>query len=374
MLNNTASAASAAQAPPIKSPARGWRLGRLNLELRQHMSPWLQALILACALVVGLGISAALLVAAGVKASALFDEFIVENFSDPENLHSILFQAAPLIFVGVGAALAFRVRFWNLGIEGQMIWGGIAATAVSFYDIGPPASRLPLMMLFAAIAGMAWIIVPLWLRVRWRVNEIIVTLLLNYVALNFLLHLLYGPWLDPKDNFPHSPQFRAFERLPEFGFGVSSALLLALLFTALSGWLVLFTRFGFYTKFVHDNDRMALAVGVPIGLVTLVSALLSGALSALAGFVIAAAQEGRLTQSYFEGYGFSGILIAFLARNNPIAAMVVAVLVAVLFVSGRSLQVFYQIPFAMVQLIQAIIVISVAASEFLMRHRVHWVR
>ena len=338
------------------------------------MSPWLQALILVGALVVGLGISATLLIAAGVKPSALFEEFIVENFSDPENLHSILVQAAPLIFVGVGAALAFRVRFWNLGIEGQMIFGGIAATAVSFYDIGPPLLRLPLMMLFAAFAGMAWIVVPLWLRVRWRVNEIIVTLLLNYVALNFLLHLLYGPWLDPKDNFPHSPQFRAFERLPELGLGISSALVLALVFTALSGWLVMFTRFGFYTKFVHDNDRMALAVGVPIGIVIFGSALLSGALSALAGFAIAAAQEGRLTQSYFAGYGFSGILIAFLARNNPIAAMVVAILVAVLFVSGRSLQVFYQIPFAMVQLIQAIIVISVAASEFLMRHRVHWVR
>ena len=146
------------------------------------------------------------------------------------------------------------------------------------------------------------------------------------------------------------------------------------MFTALSGWLVLSTRFGFYTKFVHDNDRMALAVGVPVRTVTLISVLLSGALAALAGFVIATAQEGRLTQSYFEGYGFSGILIAFLARNNPIAAMVVAILVAMLFVSGRSLQVFYQIPFAMVQLIQAIIVISVAASEFLMRHRVHWVR
>ena len=97
-------------------------------------------------------------------------------------------------------------------------------------------------------------------------------------------------------------------------------------------------------------------------------------MSALAGFVIATAQEGRLTQSFFEGYGFSGILIAFLARNNPIAAMIVAVLVAMLFVSGRSLQVFYQIPFAMVQLIQAIIVICVAASEFFIRHRLHWVR
>ena len=94
----------------------------------------------------------------------------------------------------------------------------------------------------------------------------------------------------------------------------------------------MFTRFGFYTNSSMTIRRMALAVGVPIGLVTLVSALFSGALSALAGFVIAAAQEGRLTQSFFEGYGFSGILIAFLARNNPIAAMVVGVLVAVLFV------------------------------------------
>ena len=251
-----------------------------------------------------------------------------------------------------------------------MIWGGIAATAVSFYDIGP--ARAPAVFDDGVCSGSParpGSSVPLWLRVRWHINEIIITLLLNYVALNFLLHLLYGPWLDPKDNFPHSPQFRAFERLPELGFGISSALVLALLFTALSGWLVLVTRFGFFMKFVQNNDRMALAVGVPIGLVTLVSALLSGALSGLAGFVIAAAQEGRLTQSYFEGYGFSGILIAFLARSNPVAAMVVAIFVAILFVSGRSLQVFYQIPFAMVQLIQAIIVISVAASEFFMRHR-----
>jgi simple sugar transport system permease protein len=349
-------------------------IGRINLEVRQSLSARYQALILGCAVLIGLAISAALLIMAGVKPQALLDEFVVETFTDSENFHSVLFQAAPLIFVGVGAAVAFRVRFWNLGIEGQMIWGGIAATFVVLHEIGPPVLRLPLMMIAAVIAGMVWIMIPTWIRMRLRVNEIITTLLLNYVAFNFLLHLLYGTWKDPKDAFPHSPQFHAFERLPEFGWGLSSALLMALVCTALTAWLMLFTRFGFYTKFLHDNDRMALAVGVPIRAVTLISVLLSGALSALAGFVIATAQEGRLTQSFFQGYGFSGILIAFLARNNPIAAMIVAVLVAVLFVSGRSLQVFYQIPFAMVQLIQAIIVISVAASEFLMRHRIHWVR
>ena len=353
---------------------RQFYFGRLSLEVRQSVSPVHQALILGCAVLVGLGISAALLIAAGVKPSALFDEFVIETFTDAETFHSILFQASPLIFVGIGAAAAFRVRFWNLGIEGQMIWGGIAATFISFYEIGPAFMRLPLMMVFAAAAGMVWIAIPAWLRLRLRVNEIIVSLLLNYVALDFLLHLVYGPWLDPKDAFPHSPQFRPFERLPEIGWGLTSALVLALVFTALTAWLLLFTRFGFFTKFVHDNDRMALAVGVPVKRVIWISVLLSGALSALAGFVIASAQEGRLTQSFFESYGFSGILIAFLARNNPIAAMIVAVLVAVLFVSGRSLQVFYQIPFAMVQLIQAVIVISFAASEFLLRHRIHWVR
>ncbi len=365
-------------APPPLSLTAGrphaLRFGRINLEVRQSIPAWRQALILAGAVIAGMAISAALLIAAGVKPRALLDEFVVETLTDSENLHSILFQAAPLIFVGVGAAVAFRVRFWNLGIEGQMIWGGIAATFVAFYEIGPPVARLPLMMLSAVLGGMAWIMVPTWLRLRLRVNEIITTLLLNYVALNFLLHLVYGPWLDPKDAFPHSPQFHSYERLPEIGWGLSSALVMALVFTALAAWLVQSTRFGFYTRFVHDNPRMALAVGVPIKAVMLISVLLSGGLSALAGFVIATAQEGRLTQSFFEGYGFSGILIAFLARNNPIAAMIVAVLVAVLFVSGRSLQVFYQIPFAMVQLIQAIIVICVAASEFLMRHRLHWVR
>jgi general nucleoside transport system permease protein len=355
-------------------PARRLRRGRINLEVRQHLAGWHQALILCGAVLAGVGISASLLVLAGITPQALFKEVILEALVDPESLRSVLLQAAPLIFVGLGAAVAFRVRFWNLGIEGQMIWGAIGATFVALFEVGPEATRIVLMMLAAAGAGMAWIMIPAWLKMQLRVSEIISTLLLNYVALNFLLHLVYGAWQDPKDGFPHSPQFHGFERLPELGAGVSSALLLAIVFTAATAFFVQFTRFGFYAKFVHDNERMALAVGVPITAVTLTSVLISGALAALAGFVIAAAQEGRLTQSFFEGYGFSGILIAFLARNNPIAAAVVAVLVALLFVTGRSLQVFYQIPFAMVQLIQAIIVISVAASEFLIRHRIRWLR
>ena len=102
--------------------------------------------------------------------------------------------------------------------------------------------------------------------------------------------------------------------------------------------------------------------------------LISGGMAGIAGFLVTAGQEGRLTQSFYQGYGFSGILIAFLARNNPVAALVVALLMAMLFVAGRSLQVFYQIPFSMVQLIQAILVICVASSDFFIRHRIRRVQ
>ena len=126
-------------------------------------------------------------------------------------------------------------------------------------------------------------------------------------------------------------------------------------------------------RFVSANPSMARAIGIPLGAVTLGAALFSGALAGTAGFAISTGIEYRMTQSFFLGYGFSGILIAFLSRNNPLAAILVSIFVAVLFVAGQSLQVFYQIPGAMVQLIQAVIVLSVAASDFFIRHRIRWV-
>ena len=328
-----------------------------------------QALILAAAIGVGLLISAVILVAAGVPAGELADEFIVQTFLDGQNLRAVLFQAAPMILVGLAGAMAFRARFWNLGLEGQMIWGAIGATAVSFFEIGPPSLRLPLMFAAALAGGLLWVLGPALLKLRLGVNEIISTLMLNYMAANFLLHLVYGSWKDPKDNFPYSPQFRAFERLPDLVAGVNSAILLAGLVALAAWWAVGLSRAGLYLRFVDANPRMAQAAGVPVARIVYGAVLCSGAMAGLAGFAVAAGQEGRLTQAFYQGYGFSGILIAFLARNNPLAACLVALLVAALFVTGRSLQVFYQVPFSMVQLIQAVIVVCVASSDFFIRHR-----
>lgn len=344
---------------------------RFALELRQQMAWHRQALILGVSLIIGMGVSAAILVAAGVPAHELLNEFVLQTLFDKQSLQAVLFQAAPMILVGIAASMAFRARFWNLGLEGQMIWGAIGATAISFFDVGPAALRLPLMLAMAMALGLLWALAPTLLKLMLGVNEIISSLMLNYIASNFLLHLVYGAWKDPKDSFPYSPQFRAFERLPEWFGNVSTAAIgLALVVALLAWWFVGISRAGLYLRFVDANPRMADAVGVPVRRMIFSAVLLSGALSGIAGFVVVAGQEGRLTQAFFAGYGFSGILIAFLARNNPVAATVVAVLVAALFVAGRNLQVFYQIPFSMVQLIQAIVVICVASSDFFIRHRI----
>ena len=347
---------------------------RYTLEIRQQMPWYRQAAILALAVLAGLLVSGAILVAAGVPAGELFQEFVVATIFDGQSLQAVLFQASPMIMVGLAAAIAFRARFWNLGLEGQMVWGAIGATAISVFEVGPPSLRLPLMLAVAALCGLLWALGPAWLKLRLNVNEIIATLMLNYVAGNFLLHLVYGAWKDPASSFPHSPQFREFERLPEL-FGPSgAAIALALLAMLLVWWLVNLSRAGLYWRFVQASPGVAQAVGVPVARMVLAAVLISGALAGVAGFLVAAGQEGRLTQAFYHGYGFSGVLIAFLARNHPIVATVVALLIATLFVAGRSLQVFYQIPFSMVQLIQAIVVIAVASSDFFIRHRLRRVR
>lgn len=342
---------------------------RYAVELRQDVAWHKQAVVLAVSVAIGLAVCVAILMAAGVPAGNLFDEFVVATLGDADNVRAVLFQAAPTVMVGLAAALSFRARFWNLGLEGQMVWGAIGATAVALADAGTPGIRLWLMGAAALVCGALWTVLPLVLRLRFGISEIISTLMLNYVAANLLLNLVYGRWKDPRDSFPHSRNFLAEERLPDIVNGYSCAILLAVLLAFAAWWFLHRSRAGIYVRFVNVNARAAQAMGIPVRNVVAGVVLLSGALAGFAGFTVTAGQAGRLSQDFYSGYGFSGILIAFLARNNPIAASVVALLIAVLFVTGRSLQVLYQIPFSMVQLIQAILVIVVAASDFFIRYR-----
>jgi simple sugar transport system permease protein len=354
---------------------RRFSLGRLYLEVRRDVPAWQHVSFVLAALVFGLSVSLVILGINGVSPATAYEEFIVLTFFDRAGLGDVLVQCSPMILVGLSAALAFRVDFWNIGIEGQFFFGAIGATIIAIYDLGPESSRIYTMFLLAFVLGALWIVVPVFLKVRWGINEVITTLLLNYLAFNFVLNQVYGAWQDPVDNFHHSEKFELFERLPQLGWErVHFGIVIAVAATALVWWLMERSRFGVLARFVGTNPRMSLAVGVNVWLVVAGFAMLSGALSGAAGYVMAAAQEFRLTPSMAAGYGFSGIVIAFLSRNNAIAVLIVAFLMGGLFVAGQSIKVFHGLPHALVGLLQAIIVLSVVASDFFVRYRVRLAR
>lgn len=347
--------------------------GRINLEVRQKIELWFHGAIVLCSIVVGLGISVVLLVISGIDVSNIFEEFIVLTFFDSAGLADVLLEWAPLILVGLSAAVAFRVQFWNIGIEGQVVWGAIGTTVVMLYDIGPEWSHIYLMFVGGILGGIAWIAVPAFLRLRLRVNEIISTLLLNYIAALFVLNQLFGAWQDPAAVYYKTAQFASHERLPLIGWGQIHVGLFIALAAALVVWLITErSRLGAYMKFVGSNPGMALASGIPVMATMIMAVALSGGLSGLGGFLVASGQEYALTIYVAIGYGFSGIVIAFLARNNPAAVVVVSFLMAGLYVAGESIQVFYGLPEALIGLIQAIIVICVVGSDFFVRYRIRW--
>ncbi len=355
--------------------SRSLTFGRLNLEARQSISPWLHGLIILLSVVVGLGISVLLLIASNIDVSSIFEEFIVLTFFDNAGLADVLLEWAPLILVGMSAAVAFRVNFWNIGLEGQFVWGAIGTTMIMLYDIGPDGTQIYLMCIGSIIGGAIWIAVPLFLKLRLGVSEIISTLLLNYVAGLFVLNQLFGAWQDPEAVYYKSAQFADHQRLPEIGFGHVHVGLYVALGAALLVWVLIErSRLGKYMKFVGSNTGMALAAGIPVTLVIAATVLMSGALSGLGGYLVAAGQEYRLTIYVAIGYGFSGIVVAFLARNNPFAVVVVSFLMAGLYVAGENIQVFYGLPEAMIGLIQSIIVICVVGSDFFVRYRLHLVK
>lgn len=343
------------------------------LERRQGVTDWERGGVYLGSLLFAAILSVVILALVGVAPHDLGREIATVAFSSPRALGSVLVQTAPFLFAGLATAIAFRARFWNIGLEGQMIMGAIFASIVALNDVGPDSTRLLLMAFAAAAGGMLWIAIPGALKLRLSVNEVITTLLLNYIAFNILLHLLYGAWQDPVSRFPHTELYEPAERLPSLGWqNLTLALPLAAFLTLVLWWLYSVSRVGYLTDVMRANADMAFAMGVPVTALSVGAILGSGAVGGLTGFVISAGVEGRMTQDFFSGYLFSGVLIAFLGRNHPLGVAFFAVFMAILLLVGQSLQVFFQVPFALIQLVQALFIICVAGSEFFLTYKMHW--
>jgi ABC-type uncharacterized transport system permease subunit len=316
-----------------------------------------------------------ILVIAGVPLGSIANEFVAEVFFTSHGLAQTTVTAIPLILVGLAATAAMKLQFWNIGLEGQVWMGALGATGIAIFDVGPESFRIYLMLVAAIAAGAFAILIPVILKLRYSVNEIITTLLLGYVIFQVVEHLLFGAWQDPSATFPVSAHFEEFERLDRIGWGsVHNGLWIALACGVLMWILMERSRFGYYATAVGYNLNTARGTGLPVIATIVIAGLLSGGLAGLAGGIIVSGTEYRLTQFLGHGYTFSGIVIAFIARFRPAFVLIAAFAIAGVYTAGETLKVFYSLSEAIVVLIEGIILISLLVAEFFTRYQVQIVK
>jgi simple sugar transport system permease protein len=301
---------------------------------------------------------------------AIFDGGFGSRFAWSETLT----RATPLILTGLAVAVAFRARLFNIGAEGQLYAGALAAVAAGSLD-GPPAVVFVAMLAAAMLAGAILLLVPALLRTRLGVDEVVTTLLLNFIVLLFVSMMLDGPMKDPAAmGWPQSVTLSDELQLGKLieRTRVHTGLLIALaLAVALSG-LLRYSTFGFAVRAAGANARAAAFAGVPVQRTLAVVAMLSGALAGLAGAIEVAGRTGYVTLDMSPGYGYSGIVIAMLAGLNPLGVVLAALFVAGVLVGADSMSRAVAVPTYIADVIVAIALISMLVATAFARYRLRW--
>lgn len=286
-------------------------------------------------------IAALLAMIAGGNPFQVFGLIIQGALGSKFAILETLNRATPLIFTGLAVAVAFRAKLWNIGAEAQLYMGAVVTVVLGTGAVAWPAGLLlPLILGAAVLAGGVLLLVPAVLKTRLGVDEVVTTLLFNFIFLLFVSYLLEGPLKDPMGmGWPKSARLVSEARLPRivdglrlhWGFGLA-------LIAAAAIWVIdRFTTLGFEMRAVGQNAEAARFAGIPVNPVILKTALLSGGLAAMAGFSEVAGLKGSLTQDLSPGYGYTGIVVAMLALLHPLGVVVAALFVAAIFVGADSM-------------------------------------
>lgn len=275
-------------------------------------------------------------------------------------LQSSLVYAEPIAFTGMAAAVAFRARVWNIGGEGQMVMGAIGAGLIALHASLPDPLMLPMTMLCGVVCGALWGFIPAALKVWLGVNEVLSSLMLNYVAILWVQSLVFGPWREPGGGWPFSAYFPDSARLPALGTELDLGIIIAPVLAMALAVLVRFTRWGFEISVVGSSHELARYAAISVSRVTIGVMLLSGAIAAIAGIQQVCGSAGRL-YVLSPGYGYLGILVSWLAGHDPLLVLVMAVFYGILLQGGSALQI-AQIDPSLVRIIQATVILFALAG------------
>jgi general nucleoside transport system permease protein len=330
----------------------------------------------AVALAVTVLIGSALALTAGADPFATLGLILRGAAGSQFALLETLNRATPLIFTGLAVAVAFRARLWNIGAEAQLYAGAVMAVLLGTAALAWPSGLLlPAMAGAAMLAGALVLLGPAVLKVRFGVDEVVTTLLFNFVVLLFVSMLLEGPLKDPMGmGWPQSPRLVPEARLPRLVEGLRLHWGFALgLIAAVIVWAIQTrTTLGYEMRAVGLNRQAAEFAGIPVGRVILKTALLSGGLAALAGFSEVAGLKGTLTLDISPGFGYTGIIVAMLALLNPLGVVVTAIFVAGVFVGADSMSRAAGVPTYIANIMLATALLTMVLAIQLSRFRVRW--
>jgi len=314
----------------------------------------------------------------GYDPGAALYSFFVSPLMSSYGLSEIMLKAAPLMLIGVGLAIGFRANVWNIGAEGQLTCGALAAGGVGLALWGQEGLWILPLMCAAGIAGGAlYAAIPAFLKTRFDVNEILTSLMLTYVATLLLSTLVYGPWKDPAGfNFPQSRMFTDAALLPILveGTRLHIGTLIALLI-AVAGWVLMaFTIIGFQIRVVGQAPAAARYAGFSRNRLIWFSLLVSGGLAGLAGAFEVAGPIGQLVPVISPGYGFTAIIVAFLGRLHPLGIVLASLVMALSYIGGENAQVEVGLPQAVTGVFQGLLLFFLLASDFVVRYRLRVAR
>lgn len=299
------------------------------------------------------------------------------NVGDPHGWAEVARKSIPLLLIGVGLVLAFRAQFWNIGAEGQLLAGAVATAGVALFLPLPAAWLLPTMFVAGFLAGALWGLPSTLLKVKLGVNEVITTLMMNYIALHLVQWLIHGPWKGKSalgfaytDTFPQAAWLAL---LPGTRLHWPTAVV-GLVFAVLVAFILAHTCLGYEIRVVGQSPEAARYAGIDFAKTTLAVMLISGGAAGLAGVgEVAGIHHKLLAPNQISlGYGYTAIIVAWLARGSPLAAILTALLMGFIFASGDVVKVSLRLPVQIVGVMNGLILLFLIGGERLMHYRVRW--
>ena len=349
---------------------------RIAIERRLNPSTWASWGGLALSILLALIMGGIVFFMVGANPLKAYSVMAAGAFGSLYNISEVLVKAIPLILCGLAVAISAKILIWNIGGEGQLAVGGIGSAAIALFLSPhlPSFLVLPLMVLAGFIAGGLWASISGFLKARIGVNEILTTLMLNYVAIYWLEHLYFGPWRDPTGmGFPGTAIFPESAWLPRFPqtrvhlglvFGIVAAILLQVIL-----WR---TRWGYEIRVIGENPKAARLARMKTTQYILWVMFVSGGLAGLAGMAEASGIHYRLQQGLAVGYGYIGIIVAWLSKLHPTGLILVAIFLASLLVGGDQLQSVMHLPSSVGLVLEGTLLFFVLGSDFLSRYRIRW--